>query len=341
MAALTASVVVVVLVGLVTSLGLAGWAFHERDQARNRLAEVHEADRRRVKTQVEQLGSAVPEAVPGLLAALKDDREAMQLLKRSAHEGGRKSRMRASLALVDDEPARRDALADWMIEVEDPAEMLLVCKVLAPHHAALAERLWNKNDDPKLNINVRFRALVALAAFDPGNPRWRQAAPTAAEQLLKANPLFLGLWIPSLIRVRDLLNERLMEVFQGKHKHLGDRRLVAATVLAAYAADRPALLADLACEADAEQFAVLRPVLEKNSKEVRAALNAERAKTPPAGESEAGRICRARRQANAVLALMALGDPAVAWPVLKHSRRPDARTALIHGLRAAEWAPAC
>ena len=334
-AALTATVVVVILVGLVTSLGLAGWAFRERDRARDRLEEAQQANRRRVQLQVEQLGIAEPEAVPGLLAALKDDREAVRprLQELWGEENGeRKQRMRAGLALLADDPGLRKPLADWMIETDEPRELLLVRKVLAPHGTALAEGLWNKVDDPNVKDDIRFRALVALASLDPDGARWSQAGPTAAELLLKSNPQFLGLWIEALWSVRNRLMPQLTEVFRGRIKSLADRRLQAAVVLANYAAEEPATLADLACEADAEQFATLRRTLEKKSKEAHTALTAVLTTPAPARETEAGRLVRARRQANAAAVLAALGEPDAIWPLLKHARTPDARTILIHGL---------
>ncbi len=334
-AALTAAVVVVVLAGLGTGLALTAWALGERDRARERLAEARRADRRRVQAQVGQLGSAAPEAVPGLLAALAEDREAVRPRLRELWAdatGDRPRRMRAALALLADDPGLRQPLADWMTEVQDPREVLLVRAVLAPRGAGLAPGLWRKVDDPAVGGAARFRTLVALAAFDPASPRWRRAAPTAVEQLLRADPLSVGLWVQALRPVRRPLHGLLVEAFRGRPPRLADRRLVAATVLADYAADRPAELAKLACAADAEQFAVLRPALEGNRRAVRAALRAELARQPPAGEPEADRVARARRQANAAATLAVLGEPDAAWPLLKHSRTPDARTVLIHAL---------
>jgi len=331
-AGLTAAVVAAVLAGLVASLALAAWALRERDRARDRLQEAQKANRSRVQAQVEQLGSAAPEAVPGLLVALAEDRDAVRPRLRElwADETGiRQRRMRAGLALLED-PAVKEALTAWLIEADDPREVLLVREVLTPHGAGLARCLWEKVDDPKTPTDIRFRALVGLAAFDPANPRWRRAAPAVVDQLVWANPLFLGLWVRALRPVRDHLRDPLTDVFRGKH--LADRRLVAADVLADYAADRPAVLADLACDADAEQFALLRPAMEKNGGDVRTTLTAELAKGPPAEEPEADRIARAKRQANAAAALLVLGDASAAWPLLGHSQKPDARTCLIHAL---------
>jgi formylglycine-generating enzyme required for sulfatase activity len=132
--------------------------------------------------------------------------------------------------------------------------------------------------------------------------------------------------------VRERLHGQLVEVFHGRSPTLADRRLVAAAVLANYAADGPAELADLACDANAEQFTLLRPPLNRNRKEVLAALTAELAREAPAQDTEADRIAWSRRQGNAAATLAALGEPDAAWPVLRHSRTPDARTVLIHAL---------
>jgi formylglycine-generating enzyme required for sulfatase activity/tRNA A-37 threonylcarbamoyl transferase component Bud32 len=334
-AALTAAVVLILLLGLVTSLVLTGWALRERDLAQDRLDKVQKAERRRVRAQVEQLGTAAPEAVPGLLAVLKEEREIVLPRLRELwadQRMDRKRRMRTGLALADEDPTVRKTLAGWMIEAEDPREVLLVRKVLTAHGAESVPSLWKQVNNPQARMDARFRALVALAAFDPVNGRWSMAASMAVEQLLQADPLFVPYWMKALRPVRDDLQKGLVLVFRGQRKRLADRRLVAATVLADYCADQPVVLADLACDADAEQFWVLRPVLEKNRRAVRKALHAELAKRPPAKEREVARILRARRQANAAAALLVLGEPEAAWPLLEHCRTPDARTVLIHAL---------
>ena len=124
----------------------------------------------------------------------------------------------------------------------------------------------------------------------------------------------------------------LAVVFRGKPKLLADRRLVAASVLADYAADRPSELADLACDADVEQFQLLWPVLEKSRKEGARRIDDGAGQSPTHRRNRRRADCAARHQAHAAAALMALGEPSPAWPILKHSRRPDGRTALIHGL---------
>ena len=51
----------------------------------------------------------------------------------------------------------------------------------------------------------RFRALVALAGLEGRSPRWAKRASGLLDDLLKSNPLHLGVWVNGLRPVRDAL----------------------------------------------------------------------------------------------------------------------------------------
>ena len=103
----------------------------------------------------------------------------------------------------------------------------------------------------------RFRALVALAAFDPHAPRWKEAGAAAVGQLLSDNLLYLGAWVQALRPVRSHLIGPLGEFFRGEK--LADYKVVAVKVLADYDADDPDALTELLLDADPKQYAVLKP----------------------------------------------------------------------------------
>src|SRR5262249_3559660 len=110
-----------------------------------------------------------------------------------------------------------------------------------------------------------------------------------------------------------------------------ERREFAATVLADYAAENPGLLVNLLLDADPKQFAVLYPVATSGSGVATLLTQEVDRKLPPSAKQEAkGRL--AKRQANAAVALLRLGQPAKVWPLLKHSPDPRARSYLIHRL---------
>src|SRR5262249_29322286 len=132
---------------------------------------------------------------------------------------------------------------------------------LAEHRHALRRRFWEQAGDAGEGSRVRFRALVALAAFDPEGEGWEAHGPAAVEHLLEANALHLGPWTEALRPVHEALLRPLGEVFRTAKSP--DRRERAARLLADYAADKPDLLADLLPDADAKQYALLRPVLDR------------------------------------------------------------------------------
>ena len=97
----------------------------------------------------------------------------------------RQHRARASLALLAEDPGQVGPLTARMLEEGlEPAEMLLVRDALAPHAAELKDVLWRREGE--------FRALAALAAFDPGSSRWEKAA--AGARWARCCPANLPTW---------------------------------------------------------------------------------------------------------------------------------------------------
>jgi formylglycine-generating enzyme required for sulfatase activity len=225
----------------------------------------------------------------------------------------------------------RDQLVQWLLEANDPSEVLLVRKALLPYKGQLKEQLWARMTDAKEPAQ-RFRALVALARFDPDSERWAGQGTAAVAELLEANPLHLGPWVEALQPVRAALLEPLGEAFRTA-KSLGKRE-VAATVLAEYAFDQPTLLADLLCDGDDHQFAVLFPKLRQHATAVDLLLQ-ELKRRPTADAKngpEAEQMALAKRQAVAAAALLRLGQPGPVWERLRHSPDPTARSYLVQRL---------
>jgi formylglycine-generating enzyme required for sulfatase activity len=334
------------LVAALALLGLAGGGFwftlqlkSERDRAVQAEAQTRQerdraldANRQRVRAQVEQLCLVPPQAVPAILATLQSDWDAVLPRLRELwadRAGDRKQRMRAGLALLAVEPevVGEEPLA-WLLEADDPAEVLLVRDVLAPHKDAWRERLWAQAEAAKLP-SARFNALAALAAFDPEGARWEKHAATATELLLSANTLHLGTWVEGLRPARAQLLKPLGAVFRSAP--VADRRQVSAQVLATYAGDRPEVLADLLANADREQLAVVFPKLRQHASAAEL-LGGELRRMPGAGAREPERVALAQRQANAGAALLLLGQAEPVWHLLRHSADPTRRSYLVQRL---------
>jgi formylglycine-generating enzyme required for sulfatase activity len=214
--------------------------------------------------------------VPQILADLAAVREDVlpRLRQRWDSQAEHGQRMRVGLALLPVEPERvLPKLEYWLLHADDPAEVLLVREVLVPHGGTLRESLWQKAGDTQAKPAERFRALIALAAFDAHSELWPEHASLAVEQMLAANPLHLGSWVQALRPVRPALLPPLSDVYRKATSP--ERREFAATVLADYAADRPGMLTDLLLDADPKQYAILFPALQKYRKEAVALMQRE------------------------------------------------------------------
>jgi formylglycine-generating enzyme required for sulfatase activity len=229
-------------VALVTAAGTGGiaWAYgaalYERDQARRSLALSQQAQRRRVLGQVEQLRTAAPAAVPGILEDLQAERDAVlpRLRELWAQEGAvaEHHRMRVGLALLPADPqAVKDTLAAWMLQAEDPQEMLLAREALRPYGAELKDDLWRRIEGKATVAEERFRALVALAAFDPGATGWKTQAGWVVEQVVGANPLFRKMWAQALQPVRPWIERELTQTGEPERVARAPRQADAATLL--------------------------------------------------------------------------------------------------------------
>jgi serine/threonine protein kinase/formylglycine-generating enzyme required for sulfatase activity len=290
---------------------------------------------------VSTLLSADPRAVPGVLdlvAAQPEDvlPRLRQVWNEPSTPLNLPRRMRAALALLPvEEDLVRDALVGWMLEVPDPAELLMVRAVLRPHAARVRADLWRQLEQTDIEPPRRLRLLAALADFDPQGAGWELLDAGALAPWLADNPHALAAWTEALRPAHNALLRPLTEVFQGAlAERVSDMRSAATGVLADYASDHPAKLIDLVAEGNARQFATLLPVLARHRAAVIPLLARELARQAEAGATEESREALARRQAAAGMALLRLGESERVWPLLRHSAYPEARTRLIHRLGA-------
>jgi formylglycine-generating enzyme required for sulfatase activity/tRNA A-37 threonylcarbamoyl transferase component Bud32 len=331
-------------VGLVVLSGVAVWqwrtavaALNSKDRAlqgeRQARHQEEQERARRALAQVDALLSANSRAVPALLDDFNDQPDEVaarlrQVWNQPSTPRNRPGRMRAALALLPVEPGLvRDSLLEWMLEVPDPAELLVIRDALQLHAAQLRGKLWRRLEQ-KGTPRQRLHILAALAGFDPAGTPWKKAAGLVLEPWLSADHLDLDAWTEALRPARASLLGPLTEVFTGKR--LREFRHAAAGILTDYARDRPEILAQLIVEADDHQFATLLPVLQPHRNRIIPLLTREVER--PAQEQEAPREAQARRQAGAALALLKLGEAKRVWPLLRHSHDPEARSRLIHRL---------
>jgi formylglycine-generating enzyme required for sulfatase activity/serine/threonine protein kinase len=293
-----------------------------------------QAQNDRALAQVNALLEANPRAVPALLEGLEPFRAQVLPRLRELREGPdlqERHRARAALALLAVDPGQGGYLRERLLAEEvDPEEMLLLREALRLHREGLTVELWSEAERPGVKPERRFRALVALAGFDPSSPRWAAAGAHVVEPLLKADALHVATWAEALRPVRGALLDPLATVFRDRNR--AAERRVAANLLREYAADRPDRLTDLLADADAQQFAVLLPKLREHGEAAVALLHQELERRPAPDWEEAQRDALARRQANAAAALLRLGQAERVWPLFRHSPDPRLRSYLLERL---------
>jgi serine/threonine protein kinase/formylglycine-generating enzyme required for sulfatase activity len=276
--------------------------------------------------------------VPGLVAELEGYRAwADPLLKEEYQQAAPNSRQKfhASLALLPVDPGQVDYLYGRLLDA-GPTELAVIRDALRGHREELVPRLWavlrGEGEDP----DRRFRAACVLASYDRAGEggRWPAVSALVAGRLLAAvqqNPSHYPPLLDMLRPVRDRLLGPLGKVFRNRGRPESERSW-AASILADYAADRPQVLADLLMDADEKQFAVIYPKLRDHGERGLPVLTGEVDRKLPPDANDDAKEELAKRQANAAVALLKMNQPAKAWPLLKHSSDPRARSYLIHRL---------
>jgi serine/threonine protein kinase/formylglycine-generating enzyme required for sulfatase activity len=330
----TAGVSALLLTGVI-ALGVSTLLIgQEQQKTAEALDKEKQARKDRVLAQVNALTNAEPEAVPAILADLAANRDEVLPRLRELWQQGEtpRKRTRVALALLPVEPETvRDTLVEMLLRLDEPAEIVLIRNTLVPHAAPLTDTFWATAAAPKGPAKERFHALVALAAFDARSKRWEKHADLAVQQLLLENPLYLGIWVQALRPVRGSLLPPLAKIY--REAKSPERREIAATVLANYAADNPDELAKLLLDADPKQYAILFPVLQRYREQAIKRMRRELAerseeKDLPLPKREE-REQLARRQATAAVTLLKMDAVEEVWPLYRHRPDPEVRSQLL------------
>jgi formylglycine-generating enzyme required for sulfatase activity/tRNA A-37 threonylcarbamoyl transferase component Bud32 len=241
-----------------------------------------EKARERALAQVEALPHASPATVPAILQEIAAHRAEVRsrLLDRwqdqKLTDG---DRLRLGLALADDREVRT-RLIELARTATDPEDVLLARDAVVPYAKEVRPTLWELVDRQDMPALERFRLLTLLATLDPDHASWTRQAPGVVEQFVAANPLHLGAWKTALEPVRLALLEPLQKAFRTSTET--ERRRLVATLVADFARDRPAALADSLMDADDRQYAILWPRVLEHREQAITHLSRELEKTPPA-----------------------------------------------------------
>lgn len=284
--------------------------------------------------------------VPDAIRELSDHRKS---IGRRLHEilndqtTSRGAAIRARLALLPVDADQAVNLSQEMV-FSDFDEWKVIRDATRGQFPAVSGGLWEELEDPHAETSRPLRAACVLAEHVPDDPRWERVGPLVARKLVEEQD-DLEYWADALRPVADRLFAPLIEIHRNSEAQTS--RESAMTALSLFAAQKPDILADLAMEADDKEFAdVFRPLASQKSDAPRARLLEELQKQPdPAWDAPAleartidkkkqnARERLAKRQANAAVTLLRLGQPERCWPLLKHSTDPRVRSYVIDRLK--------
>jgi formylglycine-generating enzyme required for sulfatase activity/tRNA A-37 threonylcarbamoyl transferase component Bud32 len=337
---------------LVAGVAVAAGVIRDRQAA-----EVRRKEREtRAAALVEALAAADTVGVPRLLDDLTEysDLTGPGLRELVARPVDTRPGLHGRLALLADEPGRAAELAEYLPTCR-PGELLTLRDLLKPHAIAVGPGLWATLADGAAKPGQRVRAAAALAGLTPHDVRWSGVAPGLAREVVEEPSLdAVVVWRQALEPVRDHLLPPLMNEYQAslariRSGKLGDSDLVAevlafdltANLLARYATDRPAELAELAVTLDARHYPRFADAIGRNKPAVVPLLRAELGKGALPGWAGAGETgpavaavvgapavgdvldadavidARAKRRGYAAAALLTLGEAEAVWPVFR------------------------
>jgi serine/threonine protein kinase/formylglycine-generating enzyme required for sulfatase activity/tetratricopeptide (TPR) repeat protein len=219
----------------------------------------------------------VPEFIAGMQAYRRwVDRPLRDAFRRSV--GGSRERLHASLALLPADPGQADYLSDRLLDA-NPFELPVIWRILTDHHRARVGRYWATMADPRADPDRRFRAACALANSDAARAEegWGTVAPFLTDRFLATvikNPSYYSPLIEALRPIRKHLLAPLASIFGDTGRSETERNF-ATTLLADYAGDDPAVLAELLMVADPEAYLTLFPVAERQAERTLPVLQAE------------------------------------------------------------------
>ena len=297
------------------AVGLYGlWNRHRQEELASHLVDqLLDADVTRVAAVADQL-AMLPGAWRSRLLVLANDDKARP-----------PERLRTHLALVRENPQSVPFLVDQLLE-STPVAFAAILKALQPQKARCPQILWPIATDQTIAADRRFRAAAALADLDPHSATWSEIAKPTAAALVRGNWLTALEWTQRLRSVRTALLQPLTDEFSARETPEA-QRTVAASILADYAGDEPALLARLLREADTVQFKTLFPAV-KAQRATCVEIFQRMFASPPEPIDSDLRV-RTRSRANAAAALLLLDHPETVEMLLGQNDDPDVRTALI------------
>lgn len=241
------------------------------------------------------------------------------------------AKLHAELALVDLDPDLAEPLAERMLSIDAIGAEVILDR-LAGHRREVRDFLWGRLDDDSMPVPARIRAAEAilnLYEVDSEDSHWVSHGPTFARLLtaaVAATPFPDGRQqtINTFRPVRDQMFSSLISMFEADARTTSNS---VAFVLVDYAADEPAVIADLILQANTSQLRTLLAGGYPTTAE-QEILHLELQRIEKTNEWNKD----SRRTANAAIAFLAgtASPPDEVWRCFEFRSDPTLRVRLIH-----------
>lgn len=252
---------------------------------------VEGGNRLHARGMVSTLLAAETREVPNLIAPLENYRRLTDPLLRAAldqaqADGNERRQLHASLALLPSDNEQTEYLHRQIL-LADPTTSVVIRDVLGRPDAAFSSMLWSLLIDHGQPAAKRFRAAIALAAYDPPTDhnanRWRQVAGFVADQTVETlikDPASLATLTNALTPIKGELTPRLSDLFRDIRSDRSQHRFFATSLLVTFLSEDDDRLCDLIVDADEQQFVSIFAALEKRRDSVVGRLQEELTREP-------------------------------------------------------------
>ncbi len=256
-ASLMAAVAITLVIGTIVSSTFAIQAYLEKQK--------------RANTQMNALTTSEAISLPGIFESLTDFRASIlpklyEKLEANEASSQEKRRLRMAIVELEKDPDLRKRMADEMFDdllVADPEDFIVSRKCLEFRKPELISKLWEAagNLGESSSSGKRFRAVAALALYDPDSPNWVSIAPNAAGYLTSVNEVEMSYWLPALRPIRDSLKPTLVAAYLDQRDDLDTTPQRAAAILSRLFNDDLAFLVSLVPDAKPQQIPYLTAAL--------------------------------------------------------------------------------
>lgn len=285
------------------------------------------------KALVESLSAANTSDMEKLLVDISEYQQwATPLLKEivADEKSSPTAKLHASLAMVKNDPSQVSFLLRQLL-VAEPDDVPVIVSFLEPHKEQLMKQLWETIQTG--SYSQRIRAAAALAQYDVASKQWHEEREDVVTALVSVPASESDEWIEMLRPVGSLLSDPLIQRFQNRREQRSNQRPIVAAALSIYLKDKPKALTPLILLADNDrEFLPLLAALRNHSQLVIPESQTRIKQLPPAGAEPAERDAFWKKQANAAVCLIELGEADSVWSLFQQAPDPSLRSFLIDRL---------